>query len=101
MNLGANIPLEDIHHVVGDDEKDRVVGQDEFLYKCAQKTAIKLKNTTTAGHYEEVDYSKEVVFEDSSDEDSPKEEKKGRAHSVSVLCDGHACIHAASHLYVN
>ena len=54
-----------------------------------------------AGHYEEVDYSKEVVFEDSSDEDSPKEEKKGRAHSVSVLCDGHACIHAASHLYVN
>lgn len=38
-----------------------------------------------AGHYEEVDYSKEVVFEDSSDEDSPKEEKKGRTNSVSVL----------------
>ena len=37
-----------------------------------------------AGHYEEVDYSKEVVFEDSSDEDSPKEEKKEQTRSVSV-----------------
>lgn len=29
-----------------------------------------------AGHQEEVDYTKEVVFEDSSDEDSPKKGSK-------------------------
>ena len=29
-----------------------------------------------AGHQEEVDYTKEVVFEDSSDEDSPKKANK-------------------------
>lgn len=28
-----------------------------------------------AGHYEEVDYSKEVVFEDSSDDDTPQDKK--------------------------
>ena len=34
-----------------------------------------------AGHQEEVDYSKEVVFEDSSDEESPK---KGNKESKEV-----------------
>ncbi len=35
-----------------------------------------------AGHQEEVDYSKEVVFEDSSDEESPKKPKKGQQREV-------------------
>ena len=36
-----------------------------------------------AGQYEEVDYSKEVVFEDSSDEDMPKDEKREQTQLVS------------------
>ena len=35
-----------------------------------------------AGHQEEVDYSKEVIFEDSSDDESPKKPKKSHQREV-------------------
>lgn len=39
-----------------------------------------------AGHQEEVDYTKEVIFEDSSDEDSPK---KGRNKEQKEVVENH------------